>query len=214
MEFQSFYHSFVRFRLDTQFFSKKNPRKPFDLRGNRKVMFAPSAQVMILPQDDFAASGKSDDAPAVTVMRCVPLSTREAHITCEAYITPEGTSRSAGAEHIVAKSALCQQTKGAFCMARCTKKDIWLSAFVSRCFVGAALIRPKADEPPGLRSKQSPGGRSSPLSCLGTLRIFRTALISEACWICLRQIAFVPNAGLLTLTGKSSPYGVFAELNR
>ena len=90
----------------------------------------------------------------------------------------------------------------------------WLSAFVSRCFVGAALIRPKADEPPGLRSKQSPGGRSSPLSCLGTLRIFRTALISEACWICLRQIAFVPNAGLLTLTGKSSPYGVFAELNR
>ena len=87
----------------------------------------------------------------------------------------------------------------------------WLSALLSRCFVGAALIRPKADEPPGLRSKQSPGGRSSPLSCLGTLRIFRTALISEVCWICLRQIAFVPNAGLLTLAGKSSPYGVFAE---
>ena len=68
---------------------------------------------------------------------------------------------------------------------------------LSRCFVGAALIRRKADEPPGLRSKQSPGGRSSPLSCLGTLRIFRTALISEACWICLRQIAFVPNAALV-----------------
>ncbi|MBR6377843.1 MAG: hypothetical protein IKS05_08785, partial [Oscillospiraceae bacterium] len=55
---------------------------------------------------------------------------------------------------------------------------------------------------------------SSPLSCLGTLRIFRTALISEACWICLRQIAFVPNAGLLTLAGKSSPYSVFAALSR
>ena len=49
-------------------------------------------------------------------MRCVPLSKREAHITCEAYITPEGISRSAGAEHIVAKSAFCQQTKDAFCM--------------------------------------------------------------------------------------------------
>ena len=42
------------------------------------------------------------------------------------------------------------------------KKIFWLSAFVSRCFVGAALIRPKADEPPGLRSKQSPGGAIQP----------------------------------------------------
>lgn len=74
-------------------------------------MFAPSAQVMILPQ-----ASKVMMRPAAAVMRCVPLSTREAHITCEAYITPEGTSRSAGAEHIVAKSAFCQQTKDAFCM--------------------------------------------------------------------------------------------------
>ena len=76
---------------------------------------------------------------------------------------------------------------------------------LSRCFVGAALIRRKADEPSGLRSKRSPGGRSSQVYCLGTRRIFRTALVSESCRICLRQIAFVPNAGRLTLRVRAAP---------
>ena len=85
------------------------------------------------------------------------------------------------------------------------KMLFWLSALLSRSFVGAALIRRKADEPPGLRSKQSPEGRSSQVYCLETHRIFRTALVSEACWICLRQIAFVPNAGRLTLRVRAAP---------
>ena len=62
------------------------------------------------------------------------------------------------------------------------------------CAVGALTERP-----------QSPGGRSSPLFCLETHRIFGTALVSEPCWICLRQIAFVPNAGRLTLRVRAAP---------
>ena len=48
-------------------------------------MFTPMAQVMFLPQGAEVML-----LLAVAVMRCVPLSTREAHITCEAYITPWG----------------------------------------------------------------------------------------------------------------------------
>ena len=73
--------------------------------------------------------------------------------------------------------------------------------------VGAALIR--QDEPPGLRSKQSPPGRSGPganqqkppsnpvaraMSPHTQLRCSDPAAASGCGWICLRQIAFVPNA--------------------
>ena len=73
--------------------------------------------------------------------------------------------------------------------------------------VGAALIR--KDEPPGLRSKQSPPGRSGPganqqkppsnpvaraISPHTQLRCSDPAAASGCGWICLRQIAFVPNA--------------------
>ena len=69
------------------------------------------------------------------------------------------------------------------------------------CAVGALTERP-----------QSPGGRSSPLFCLETHRIFGTALVSEPCWICLRQIAFVPNAGRLTLRVRAAPTAFFLLL--
>ena len=60
---------------------------------------------------------------------------------------------------------------------------------------------PTRGEPSGLRSKQSPAGRSSRVRCIAPVAA------SEPGWICLRQIAFVPNAGTLTLAGKSVPYG-------
>ena len=66
--------------------------------------------------------------------------------------------------------------------------------------VGAALIR--QDEQPGLRSKQSPTGRYSRVRCLYPPAALRPG------WICLRQIAFVPNAGTLTPCGvRASPTG-------
>ena len=60
----------------------------------------------------------------------------------------------------------------------------------------------KADEPPGLRSKQSPDRTIQP----GALFVLLPP--SEPGWICLRQIAFVPNAGTLPPCGvRASPTG-------
>ena len=69
--------------------------------------------------------------------------------------------------------------------------------------IGAALIR--KDARPGLRSKQSPGrgirrgfpsGSGFPMS---------DPVRKNIGWICLRQIAFVPNAGALPPAGEERP---------
>ena len=52
--------------------------------------------MLCLRQSDVLRQGRK-------VMRCVPLSTREAHIICEANITPAGHITFRAAEHIIAK---------------------------------------------------------------------------------------------------------------
>ncbi len=66
--------------------------------------------------------------------------------------------------------------------------------------VGAALIR--KDEQPGLRSKQSPGGRSSRVRCIDPVAA------SEPGWICLAaNCVRAERRDAHPLRGKSVPYG-------